>query len=980
MPKTLIAIAITVLSSGACAPEWNAPTDAQLAEAQAAFGEGERLIKGLQYKKAIQVLAHSLKLRESILGGNHLEVAKCLTILADAHRSNGEYAIAEQLLQRALAIREAALGQNHPDVASLLNSLAVLYIHKGNYMQAKPLLERALSIQEEALSMDHPDVAKTLGNFSLLYSYQGHYAQAESLAERALATRESSLGRNHLDVGYSLVALGSIYVYQGHYAKAEPLLERALGIFEATLGENHPGVAFALDHLARVHGYQERYSKAEPLLERSITLLEGSLGQSHLRLTYPLMGLAAYYIAQGQYARAKPLLERVLRIQEATIGQNHPDVAHTLINLADLYTRQGHYAQAEPLYMRVLTIEEAVLGKNHPNIAESLTSLALIRLAQQDITEALPLFERAFAISETHLRQQVFNHSEESLANLLKLLRTDEERLYALARMHPDNVLVRNLALTAALLRKSRALEEISATSRIIYRGLGPTDRKLFEQLRTLRTQLAGLSLAAPGSFLPADYQQQLRNLADKAAALEADIARRSAPLRTLHSLPQPSGLVDRVAAALPGNGALVEFVAYSSGSLDPKPGLPYLRNPRELRYLVLLLFPDGRTVARDLGPAVPIDIAAQSLHDALARPAATYQSAAQELYRLTLQPLEPHLGKVQRLFLAPDGNLAVVPFAALHDGRRFLVDSFDITYLDSGKDVLRQAEDIPPEDSVIVLADPDVGASHRGADFVGQAAPRKRPIPLKRFFPTLRAEVADMALQPLPGARQEAEAIKRFFPQAELLLGDEATKEALLRLPTPGILHIASHAFFLADDIPPVAARAVHYIGLPAYANLPQPLPNPLLGSGMILAGAPRLRAQASSLRPEDSLVTALELAGLNLWGTQLVVLSACHTGRGDIRLGQGVYGLRRALMVAGAETLVTSLWQVRDNETRQLMEAYYRNLREGQGRSSALSNAMRALRHKRAHPHFWAPFIAIGKDSPLQGLAPLNSKEPAQ
>jgi CHAT domain-containing protein len=118
--------------------------------------------------------------------------------------------------------------------------------------------------------------------------------------------------------------------------------------------------------------------------------------------------------------------------------------------------------------------------------------------------------------------------------------------------------------------------------------------------------------------------------------------------------------------------------------------------------------------------------------------------------------------------------------------------------------------------------------------------------------------------------------------------------------------------------------------------------------------------------------LITALELAGLNLWGTQLVVLSACDTGRGDVKLGEGVYGLRRAFLVAGAESLVTSLWAVQDETTYHFMEDYYRNLLAGQSRSAALQQAMQSLREKYPHPHFWAPFIPIGRDAPLRGLDP--------
>jgi CHAT domain-containing protein len=165
-----------------------------------------------------------------------------------------------------------------------------------------------------------------------------------------------------------------------------------------------------------------------------------------------------------------------------------------------------------------------------------------------------------------------------------------------------------------------------------------------------------------------------------------------------------------------------------------------------------------------------------------------------------------------------------------------------------------------------------------------------------------------------------------------------------------------------------------VHFGALGEELSAPRP-PDPLLRSGLLLAGArvtPPGASHSEQPPPESALVTALELAGLDLWGTQLVVLSACDTGRGDVKLGQGVYGLRRALVVAGAETVVMSLWKVNDDTTQQLMQTYYRNLLSGQGRSAAMRAAMREIRTRRPHPHDWAPFIVVGSDAPLQELTP--------
>ena len=919
-------------------------------------------------ERAEPLFERALAIQEATLGKNHPAVASSFNILGNLYTFRGYYERAEPLFERALAIREAALGKNHPHVARSLNSLANLYSHRGLYAQATPLYQRALTIQEAALGKNHPEVANSLNDLAGLYWAQGLYAQAEPLFERSIAVLEAA---HHPSLAFPLHNLAILYVKQGLYARAEPLLQHALAIKEATFGKNHAQVAPALADLASIYGRQGDYERAKPLLLRALAIREAALGKNHPDVARSLSRLASLYEQQGHYTQAEPLLQRALVIQEAALGKTHPDVAQSIHNLASFHEERKDYAGAESLFQRALAIRGSTLGKNHPDIAQSLNRLAQLHLTQQRLAEALPFLERAFSVSEEYLRQEVFGYSEARLASVLHLLRVDEERLYTLVREQLDDAHARRLALTAALLRKGRSVEELADTSRIIYRDLGQADREAFDRLRALRTEFATLSLAGPGKLSPAEYQQRLKALSDQSDTLEADLSRRSAPLRALHALPSPAEFIDKVAAALPIDGALIEFIAYRDSLLVPSPATPPSRDSSDLHYLALLLFADGRTHALDLGPAAPIDAAVMRLHDALARRAISYQSTSRALYNLVFRPLVPHLGKTQRLFLSPDGQLALAPFAALHDGKRFLVDAWDVTYLTSGKDLLRRLENSHPAHSVVVLAAPELKSPPAPTSSpVALAVPAEHSAALERFFSTLRAELADQQWAPLPGTKKEAEAIQRLLPQAQLLLGPAATKQALLGLETPGVLHIATHAFFLEDAPTPAATRAVVNASLLDAGPARRP-EDPLLRSGLVLANALAQGIQPGERRLEDSLVTALELAGMDLWGTQLVVLSACETGRGDVKRGQGVYGLRRALVVAGAETVVTSLWKVDDETTHELMAGYYRKLLAGQGRTSALREAMRELRQTKPHPYYWAPFITIGQDAPLQGLA---------
>ncbi|HEX8826189.1 MAG TPA: CHAT domain-containing protein, partial [Archangium sp.] len=576
--------------------------------------------------------------------------------------------------------------------------------------------------------------------------------------------------------------------------------------------------------------------------------------------------------------------------------------------------------------------------------------------------------------------------SEERLAGFLQFLRTDEERLYALLRAHPDDASVRRLALGAALLLKGRSVDEMADISHTVYRSLGAGDRDTLKRLGGLRTELAELSLHGRGALSPTAYRQRLGELSVRSTALEADLARRSAPLRALTALPPPGEIVDRVAAALPKDAALVEFITYVDRPLVPRPGAPASRLPGPLRYLALVLFPDATIRFQDLGPAEPIDSAASRLRDALANRDATFETHARQLHQLAFQPLLALLGETRRLYLSPDGQLALVPFGVLHDGHQYLVDAFDLTYVPSGKSLLPRPQESSPPGSVVVLADPDFSAPLPPPLHPQEDAPAltERGMPGEYFFSSSsRAELSHRAWAPtpLPGTRQEAKAIQRLLPQAELFLGPEATKERLLHLPTPGILHLATHGFFQEDAPQHPGSRAIGHFGALGEDTLAPSSTDSLLRSGLVFAGASApAPSGASPVSPssDSALATALELAGLDLWGTQLVVLSACDTGRGDIKLGQGVYGLRRAFLVAGAETVVMSLWKVNDETTRALMEAYYRNLLAGQGRATALSEAMRELRGSRPHPHYWAPFIALGSAAPLRAITPTALETP--
>lgn len=341
------------------------------------------------------------------------------------------------------------------------------------------------------------------------------------------------------------------------------------------------------------------------------------------------------------------------------------------------------------------------------------------------------------------------------------------------------------------------------------------------------------------------------------------------------------------------------------------------------------------------------------------------------------MEPVRRLAGTSRQLLVSPDGALNLVPFAALVDEQgKYLVETWQIQYLTSGRDLLRLV-DRPTGAAPVILANPEFGTklsgTERGVEVVaGGSAPSTAP------------DMSSQMFTALPGTGEEAEALSGLL-KANVLTGGKATEAALKGIEAPAILHIATHGYFLeaaetrggSTDVqrgllfePFDGASGLDPSGLlfkrSGVAEEDGRVADPLLRSGLALAGANARLSGAG----EDGLLTALEATGLNLWGTRIVVLSACDTGVGEVRSGDGVYGLRRALTLAGAETTLVSLWKVSDAGTRDLMIDFYKGLIGGESRVEALRSTQLKMMGdpKYRHPYYWASFIQSGAWGPLK------------
>jgi CHAT domain-containing protein len=430
-----------------------------------------------------------------------------------------------------------------------------------------------------------------------------------------------------------------------------------------------------------------------------------------------------------------------------------------------------------------------------------------------------------------------------------------------------------------------------------------------------------------------------LNDLAQRQEQLEGDLSSRSAALR----LAVTPVTIANVQRTLPVDTVLVEWIRY----LPFNPKASRANRWGTPRYAAFLLKHAGDPTEVDIGPAQPIEQLIAEFRTALSDPTSTYVNVvAGELFKKLVKPLRPVLMQEHRLLLSPDGPLNLVPFAALVDeSGDFLVQHFELTYLTSGRDLLRVAVESPAKGAPVILANPNFGKYLSGA-LPGAESTATRSTDLDR---------SGLQFAPLAGTAAEAKALQSLLKldAQNVLTGDRATEASLRDLHGPRILHVATHGFFLNDQEVALMGHGSETGALPFNEN-------PLLRSGLALAGA---NARHSGTL-DDGILTAAEAAQLDLRGTQLVVLSACDTGVGEVRIGEGVYGLRRALVLAGVQAQVGTLWKVADEATKDLMFDFYGRLINGEGRSAALRESQQDMLANpvRKHPYYWAAFVPIG------------------
>jgi CHAT domain-containing protein/Tfp pilus assembly protein PilF len=978
----------------------SAPDDS--AEATGLLTEVRLQIDRGEYASAEARAREVLAFMTERYGPRSLESARAGDLLMEALLESGEYRTPEtrETGEIALAIKEALLGDADPEVATTLVLLGEVHRRSGDNGTALRLFERSRQIRVEALPEGHSDIAESLYYMALIATARGDFITARRLFDEALLIYSKQLGPEHAKVGLVRNNLATMLYWRGDWMEARAQFERALAIREKALGPDHPHVAGTLNNYGILLHDMRDLDGARAAFERAIRIREERLGSDHHRLGTTLNNLGRVLQDLGDLDGAEIYLSRALVIDEKRLGEDHFMVSASHDSLGALLYAKGDIAGARERFERALAIRRKALGPHHPDMAFVLNNLARALAAAGETAAAIDMALETEKITGEHLRLTMHALSEREALSYAAVRMTGLDLTLSLVNEATEEATKRRV-WNAMIGCRAIVLDEMANRYRFIGRIDDPETERLATELGKARTALARLLVKGPDPEHLEEYARQETSARRKREKAERALAERSMEFRELFDRSRTD--LDDVSAALPAGSSLVAFYTYKRSVF----GEDRNREPTEWYVAFVLRSEQRDPEVVQLGEASRIEPLIASWLEKVAEPPqqiGAAQAAAEEAARemglrvrgAIWEPLEEVLDGAERVFVVPDGALHLVNLGVL-PGREgsYLIESGPVIhYLGAERDLLVPEMSEEGNRGLFLLGDPEfdrtADTGHVGAGIptpatVGSPANDRKPPPAAG-----QKSASDVAMRSgcgyframrfrrSPETAREARRIADLWRERSdddadavlMLSGARATERAFKRrAPGHRVIHLATHGFFLGGHCRTVNphGRGVGKLAGDGGSDAPAVDPeSPLLMSGLVLAGA----NHRDEVEPgeEDGILTAEEIAAANLSGVEWAVLSACHTGLGKIEAGEGVFGLRRAFQIAGARTLIMSLWSVEDRATADWMERLYEGRLAGLSTADAVHQASTGMIRERreggvgTHPFFWGAFVASG------------------
>jgi len=876
------------------------------------------------YLKSIIFFEKSLNIQKKTVKDKNLLIA--YTNLAYAYQNIGDYSKSLKLYKKILSFVENI--DNWIEKAIVYDGLGVFYREINEYFKSLEYYKKSLTIYEKNIGDTNEYVANIHAGIGMVYDRLNENKKALFHLKKSLIIREK-LGAK-LNISTSYINLGAFYEKLGDYQKSLKYHKKAIAIRKKILGENNIYTANSYSHLGLIYDRMQQYSKAFESHQKALSIQEKILGKEHIATAMSYNNIGLLYRRNGSYSTALTYLIKSLDIRRKIFGEEHIIVARGYGNIASLFADMGDYTKALKYEKKSLSINKKILGDKNPNVSINYKILGKIYFEKKDYKRYYNYSKLAFNIFINNKNKDFTILNKEKKKSYLKsntpIYNFFNSAYLYIKKIKDKNKLKENIFNN--WLNYKRTIFDMENNLKILYtQTKNKTIKSKINELNTKKRQLARLYQNIPQEQKKLkQYNQKIKQLEEKISNLEIFLSSKSSDLYTKNINYQD------ITKILKKDELYIDFAKmddyYYYFTLNKKGNITFEQLDK------------NQTKAIDQA-IVEIQNETQKIVNYEIKKVDTKKSKKQyaKLYNLIFGNID--IKDKTSLIISPDGLLGVVPFEAFYDNKeqKYLIEKLNIRYIPSGKELVKLYQNrTKSNEDITVFANPNFGLTQKQINKTDNV---RRGIIDALYDEANRNGRKNKFFNSLLGSIVEADSIISIFRDNEpkIYMRDNANEENLLNIKAPKILHLSTHGFFIKD----------------------KDILNPMLKSGIALSGA----NYAIATKTGNGIVTGLELSGINLNGTELVVLSACETGVGDVEEVEGVAGLSKAFMKAGVKHIVMSLWSVDDKATATLMENFYQNIKDGKSYSVALREAkLSMIKSRKSHPYYWSAFIGSGRD----------------
>lgn len=839
---------------------------------------------------------------------------------------------------------QGRFGSEHEELRRLNDQVKSAY-DQGDYNYLLRRAQKAYQFAKQHFGHGSREAFISLNSLAAVYQTEGQYGEAERGYIQARQGLEEVVGLEHTETIKSMNNLATLYKIQGRYEEAEPLFKDALQIAGKTegLGLKHPDTLSIQDNLAMMYRARKHYQEAEKHYDFVLRHRLEIYGRDHPKTLSSLNNLALLYQYQGRYAEAESLYQEALETMKRSLKPNDPITLACLNNLALFYQFQGKLNQADRQFSETLDLYKTKFGLQHPrtlrvhmNHARLLVAMGQVEKATEGLRQiGDQLFEwtvdELYSIQKARVRRQLLFSQADF-----------QDVVLSLAILHPLPDIIR-LAADTMLRWKRVQGEEEAFIENLVNRSQISQVVELGKKLEELRSQLAYLYHTG----------QPIRKTLEEMEKTRLDLAQLSRDYRMLRK----GRAVDlqQLIRSIPPNSALIELKQFRMIDFTN-------RKKGDWHWAGLMVMANSENpVLKDLGPMVHsnkwLEEATTEQGRSIIFVGASEKKVAgqeekinwaEQIYRILFMPFEPEIAGLKTVYLAPDGALHLIPFHCLVlPDKRYWIQRQMIRILQSGRDLIKQSY-APLSSRLLAFGGIDFGIYTNPV--ISEPSDTKQN---DKFANPHLSESFD-GFPNLPFSREEVDTISDLYrhkygdDSVRVWYNSKARESRLKSIQVaPRILHLATHGF---------------------YSSSKKGVERPLLLSGLAMADANVGLAGRVAQDRDDGILYALEAVGLNLRGTELVVLSACRTGEGAVDYSEGVYGLVRAFQLAGASAVLMTLRQIDDDQAKDFMTSFYKRWL-----MQPDSNIYTALRLTQleyinnpnpavSKPSVWAPYVLVG------------------